>query len=154
MTNQNPVEINPYGRAFKGTGIIVEMAIFTEKNESGLNDVLLKITGTDAYSEGIDGKVLRYRAVHAGIGVDFQIDIDGKPITRMLSRDSSGNWGHCEVLIGNRSHHVYLDEELSKQVLPPFLLNTYKCGNSGLATDPEIPTNLFDTAEESEESDQ
>ena len=59
-------EVNPYGKFLAGDGVEVEMAEFAEKNSDGLYDVLLKMTGANAYKEGIDGKTVKCQAVHGG----------------------------------------------------------------------------------------
>jgi hypothetical protein len=112
-------EVNPYGRFFVGEGVEVEMAEFTEKNKEGLRDVLLKVTGTNAFNAGIDGKTLRYQAVHGGTGIDYKRDGE----TRMLTRNPYGNWySVMEVLVDGKTITVQEDVTHSKAVRPLNLL--------------------------------
>ena len=117
-------EVNPYGQAFAGSGVTVEMALFTAENPEHLHDVLLKITGGPAYQEGIDGKIMKYAAVHGGTGVDFQYG-DGTH-TRMLSREAWGSWTFFEVYLDGKTFKVYPDENLAKKIKPLKFLATYK----------------------------
>lgn len=124
--NEAELAVNPYGKVYSGEGTTVEMAILKEKNADGLNDVLLKITGADAYDEGIDGKVLRYTAVHAGTGVNFNYSQGGKPYTRMVSRSAWGSWTFFEVYLKDKTIHVALDEAASKESRPLHLVTEYQ----------------------------
>ncbi len=119
-------ELNPYGLFFIGESIEVEMATFTEKNEHGLNDVLIKVTGHAAFDEGIDQQVFRYIAVPAGTGVDFKYEQDGHEYTRMLSRQAWGTWTFFELFLNNKTYKVYKDEVRSKDVRPLHLLTDSK----------------------------
>ena len=60
--------VNPYGKFFIGDGVEVEMAEFVTKNEDGLKDVLLKMTGANAYNAGIDGKTSSTKRFPVALG--------------------------------------------------------------------------------------
>jgi len=112
-------EMIPYGTAYKGNGVEIEMAEFAEKNKNGLNDVLLKIVGQAAFKEGIDGKVIRYTAVHGGTGIDYQVNGNN----RMIVRNPYGNsWALVEVYLDGKTIYVRADASASKQVRPLHLL--------------------------------
>ncbi len=111
-------ELNPYGLYFAGENLDIEMATFVEKNEHGLNDVLIKITGHAAFDAGIDQHVYRYTAVPAGTGVDFKYTQDGEEYTRMMTRQTWGSWSFFELYLGNKTFKVYKDEKKSKDVRP------------------------------------
>ena len=123
--------VNPYGKAFVGEGVEIEMALFSKKNKAGLQDVLLKITGGPAHDEGIDGKVIKYTTEPAGTGVNFNFPGNAKEkgYTRMISRASWGDWSFFEVYIGDKTYSVYLDEAKSKDVRPLHLLTAYNKDN-------------------------
>ena len=109
--------LNPYGKYFEGDGLIVEMAMLAEANADGLHDVLLRFRGADAFTAGLDGKVIRYAARHGGAsGVDFVTQVGGQDYVRMLSRQAWGVWTFFEVSLGNKELKVRLDEERSKTV--------------------------------------
>jgi len=112
--------VSPYGEFFIGDGVEVEMAEFVAKNEDGLKDVLLKMTGANAYNAGIDGKTIKYQAVPGGTGVDYQFE--GK--TRMLTRGDT--WGVTEVYLDGKTISLQEDPERSKEVLPLHLLTASK----------------------------
>ena len=112
-------EVNPYGRFLVGEGVEVEMAEFTEKNDEGLRDVLLKVKGAGAFNAGIDGKTLRYHAVHGGTGIDYKLDGE----TRLLTRNPYDNWySLMEVLVDGKTISVQEDTARSKDVKPLDLL--------------------------------
>jgi len=120
--------VNPYGQFFSGEGVEIEMAIFNEKNENGLQDVLLLFTGREAYTAGIDNKVIKYKAVPGGTGCDYLYEKDGKTLTRMISRSSYGSWTYFEVFLNNKTIKVSPDELRAKEVRPLHLLTAYKQG--------------------------
>jgi hypothetical protein len=119
-------EVNPYGKVFVGDGVTVEMAILEGKNAAGLNDVLLRITGSPAHDDGIDGKTLRYSASHGGTGVDFQYVEDGSTRNRMSTRNPWGQWKLIEVYLGSKTYKVYPDEAKSKASKPSQLLSEFR----------------------------
>lgn len=117
------LKVNPYGKFFTDADhdLEVEMAIIEGKNADGLQDVLLKITGAAAYTEGIDGKVLRYRAVPAGTGTNFVYVENGKPLTRLTARE-----GTYEIIVADQTFKVFADGNKAKEVRPLHLLTAYK----------------------------
>ncbi len=119
-------KVNPYGKVYQGDGLTVEMVIFDYKNADGLSDVLLKITGGPAYTEGIDKKVIRYRAEPAGTGTDFKYQKEGKEYTRMLTRETWGSWSFFEVFLDNKTFKVYLDDKGSKELKTAQLFSEYR----------------------------
>jgi hypothetical protein len=127
-TSKDALSVNPYGKYFTSSekDITVEMVLIDGKNEDGLQDALLKITGAEAHNEGIDGKVLRYKAVPAGTGTNFNYQKNGKEATRMLSRDSWGSWKNFELFVNGKSFKVYGDSAKSKEVKPSQLASEFK----------------------------
>ena len=114
-----PPIVNPYGKLLEGDGVEVEMAQFATKNKDGLNDVLLKITGANAFNAGIDGKTLKYQAVHGGTGIDYQFE--GK--TRMIVRQPYGDsWSVIQVFLDGKTITLNEDKVQSKEVRPLHLL--------------------------------
>lgn len=112
-------EMSAYGKVLSGVGVTVEMASFKEKNDDGMSDVLLKISGNSAYDEGIDGQVLRYSAVPSGTGVNYQFKGGkGESFVRMASRGES-----TEVYFGDQTVPVKLNKE--KVSFPEHLLTAY-----------------------------
>jgi hypothetical protein len=126
--SKGALNVNPYGKYFTSSekDISVEMALIEGKNEDGLQDALLKITGAEAHNEGIDGKVLRYKAVPAGTGTNFNFQKNGKEATRMLSRDSWGSWKNFELNVNGKNFKVSSDSAKSKEVKPSQLANEFK----------------------------
>lgn len=117
------ITVNPYGKFFadRDDDLQIEMALIEGKNANGLQDVLLKITGAAAYTEGIDGKVLRYTAVAAGTGTNFEFTENGKTFTRMTTRE-----GSFEVFVADKTFKVFADGTKAKEVRPLHLLTAYK----------------------------
>ena len=116
-------EVNPYGKFLAGDGVEVEMAEFAEKNSDGLYDVLLKMTGANAYKEGIDGKTVKCQAVHGGTGVDYKCG----GTTRMILRNPYGDWWSiAQVFLDDKAIDVSVDKDKSKEVLPLHLLTASK----------------------------
>jgi hypothetical protein len=118
-----PPIVNPYGRFYEGDGVEVEVAQFVAKNQHGLQDVLLKITGAHAFNDSIDGKTLKYQAIPGGNGINYQAA--GK--NRMMLR--KGNDDALSVI------HVFVDEKVisvsedkarSKSVMPLHLLTEFQ----------------------------
>ncbi len=111
-SSPSATEVNPFGKLYEGEGVTVEMAMLAQKNDDGLNDVLLRISGAEAFNEGINGKVIKYVARPASRdGVDFVTQVNGADYVRMLSRDRS-----FEVYLGHKSYPVWLNETKSKDV--------------------------------------
>jgi len=110
-----PPIVNPYGKFLEGDGVEVEMAQFATKNKDGLNDVLLKITGANAFNAGIDGTTLKYQAVHGGTGIDYQFE--GK--TRMIVRQPYGDsWSVIQVFLDGKTITLNEDKVRSKEIRP------------------------------------
>lgn len=117
----NTAEINPHGKVFTDSQIVVEMAIFASTKSNGLHDVLLKISGGGAYEEQIDGKVLMYQSEHAGTGLNFT---KGTKV-RMASRLAWGAWEFFEVYLSGKTYKVGLDKNKSKGSNPAALLKEW-----------------------------
>lgn len=125
--SETPI-VNPYGQFFEGDGVEIEMAQFAKRNADGLYDVLLRITGKRAFNAGIDGKTLKYVAVHGGTGIDYKLD--GK--NRMIVRNLYGNsWRVMEVFLDGDTVPVAENKQKSKEVRPLHLLtaSTEKSSN-------------------------
>jgi hypothetical protein len=115
---QAPV-VNPYGQFLEGDGVEIEMAYFAAKNKDGLYDVLINMRGRKAFNAGIEGKTLKYTAVHGGSGINYQRN--GKNI--MSVRDSGGySSGAMEVYLDGETIAVSENRGSSKQVMPLHLL--------------------------------
>jgi len=114
--------VNPYGQFLYGDGVEVEVAHLASKNQDGLNDVLLKITGRQAFNAGIDGKVMLYQAVPGGTGIDYK----NKGKTRLLVRNPYGDsWGLMEIFLNGKTILVYENNNKSKEVRPLHLYTEY-----------------------------
>jgi|TARA_B110000046_G_scaffold42953_1_gene47749 hypothetical protein len=124
-TSAEDYPISKYGFMFTdhSQGITLEMAVFKEKNDDGLHDVLLKFTGMPAEQDGIDGKVIRYKTIHAGSGQNFQYEEGDKWFNRMITRQGWGSWEIFEVYFGNNSYN--LRKENGNHVMPYHLYSAY-----------------------------
>ncbi|MBL4606548.1 MAG: hypothetical protein JKY01_01800 [Pseudomonadales bacterium] len=120
-------EVSPYGKLLTDSyGVVkVEMANLKTKNEYGLYDCLVKVTGLPAFQQGIDGKVRLYRAVPAGRGFNLQYEKDGKWLNFMSSRQIWGNWTSMEIFLDGHSYDVFLDSSRSKDVRSLHLASAY-----------------------------
>lgn len=115
--------VNPYGIFLEGDGVEIEMALYAAKNADGMHDVLLKMTGPQAFNAGIDGKTIKYIAVPGGTGVDYQVA--GK--TRLIARNPWGNsWSVMEVFLDGKTIAVHENKAKSKDVRPLHLLTAFK----------------------------
>ena len=113
------VVVNPYGKYLEGEDVEVEMAQFAGRNADGLYDILLKMKGAAAFNAGIDGKTIKYRAVHGGSGVDYQLN--GK--TRMsLRQNSGGSASSYQVFLDGRTISINEVKAKSQEVRPLHLL--------------------------------
>ncbi len=113
-TAASALEVNPYGKLYEGDGITIEMAMLAQKNAAGVNDVIMRISGAEAFNDGINGKVIQYTARPAGAGgtgMDIVTQMNGADYVRMTLRNSS--W---EVYLNSKSLRVSIDEEKSKHV--------------------------------------
>lgn len=122
------MKVNPYGQFYTDTDgqLSIELAWFEEKNEHGLYDALIKITGRAAYNEGIDQQTLLYTTYPAGTGFNFSYQKDGEDCTRMLTRSSWGSWKFLELFVNGETFKIYPDEKKAKDVRPLHLLTEYK----------------------------
>lgn len=124
--NDQPV-VNPYGSAFEGEGVEIEMAQFVAKNKAGIRDVLLVMRGANAFNAGIDGKTLRYEAVPTANGVDYRRD--GK--TAMAVRNMvDGASGQIQVYLDGKTIPVGQDRSRSRDVQPLHLLTAAQGGGN------------------------
>lgn len=109
--------LSKYGKVYESreNQLRVEFVPFKQKNAKGLQDVLIKISGPAAETRGIDGKIIKHRAVHAGTGVNFQYydEKNKKWYNRMGTR--AGWWGSkfYEVWFGNETIKVWLNDNAS-----------------------------------------
>ena len=123
-------EINPYGKIYVGPDLTVEMGLFAAKNEHALHDALLCLRGGPAHAAGIDGQVLRYAAVPAGTGTNFDYRKGGETRTRMIARGSWFGWDFFEVFLDGKTIKVFYDEKQSKDARPLHLLTAYAQGQA------------------------
>ncbi len=136
-------EVNPYGQVFVGPAtsdielalitaqhaapaLSAEVAEFNEKNSHGLNDVLIKLSGSAAYQAGIDGKVVRYFTVPAGRGQTFDYWSAGREKTRMTSESPWGQWTLAQLYLNGKCVNVRLDNARSQEARPQHLLTAYR----------------------------
>jgi hypothetical protein len=117
--------LNPYGKFFTGDGVEVEMAQLAQKNKDGAYDVLLKISGANAFDAGIDGKTFRYSAAYGGDGFDYQ---RGGKTWFLVRRPSGGSWTIVEVFLNGKTIKLREDAAKSKQVMPTQLLAEMPAG--------------------------
>lgn len=111
--------LNPYGKFLEGDGVEIEMAQFVAKNKDGLNDVLIKMIGANAFSAGIDGKVLKYQAVPGSTGVDYRYEGSTRMAVRQPYSDSSSV---MQVFLDGKTIKLNEDKDRSKKVRPLHLL--------------------------------
>lgn len=111
--------VNPYGIFYRShpTGLEIEMATLAKAGKNGLKDVILKISGAAAYDAGIDGKAIRYKAVPAGTGINYQYLKQGKWFTRMTQRDNFG-WDTLKLFVGNETYSLSIDKKSLSRVYP------------------------------------
>ena len=105
--------VNPYGKFLVGDGVEIEMVQVAQKNKSGNHDVLLKMSGANAFNAGVDGKTLRYVAVNGGDGFDYQ---RGDKTWFLVRRPSGGSWSIIEVFLNGKTIKLREDAEKSKTV--------------------------------------
>lgn len=117
--------VSKYGFKFvdDSQGITLEMAVFKEKNDDGLHDVLLKFTGMPVEQDGIDGTILKYKTIHAGSGQNFQYKEGDKWLNRMITRQGWGSWEVFEAYFGNDSYHLH--KVNGSNVMPWHLYSAY-----------------------------
>lgn len=123
------IDVNPYGLFYQSSdgSIEMEMAVFNKKNEKGLKDILLKLTGRGADAAKIDGRTMKYNAVHGGNGLNYTYKSQNKTRTRMITR-KSWYWGIREVYLAGKSYKMHIDVKRSGGVRPLHLLTDYKKG--------------------------
>jgi hypothetical protein len=114
--------VNPYGQYLAGDGLKIEIATYLEKNQHGLNDMLVKVTGAGAYEAGIDGKTLRYSAEPASTG--YNLKRDGRNLLSV--RSPYGRWQQIEVYLAGRTYQVTPREDMADNVRPLHLLTDYQ----------------------------
>ncbi len=113
------LEVNPYGIKFNSdpSGLEVELAVLTQPDKNGLQDILLKISGAAAYEAGIDGKVIRYKAVNGGSGIHYQYEQAGHPLNRATLPDNAG-WEQLNLYLGNQTYTLSINKKESSAVFP------------------------------------
>jgi hypothetical protein len=125
------IKMSQYGKSFKETNgdLTVEIAPVATKNEDGLQDALIKISGPAAEQDGIDGKVMYYVAVPAGTGFNYVYMKGSSEAVRMTTRDSWESWKNFEIYVDGKTFRIYVDDKLSKEVMTQHLLTAYKQNN-------------------------
>jgi len=120
-------EVSAYGKLLTDNiGIVkVEMANLKTKNEYGLHNVLVKVTGLPAFQHGIDGQVKLYQAVPAGGGFNLQYEKNGKLRNLMSSRQLWGSWESMEIFLDGSNYNVYVAPNRSKEVNTLHLASAY-----------------------------
>lgn len=102
---------------------------YLKKNEKGLQDVLIRITGPDAEAAGIDGKIIRHRAIHAGTGVNFQYQDEKSKKWRNRMGTRAGWWGSkfYEVWFNNnKTVKVWLNDGASASLNSKHFFSAFK----------------------------
>lgn len=117
------VVMNPYGTLLSSSTLEVELAQFAQKNKDGLYDVLMKIRGSSAFIEGIDGKTIKYQAVPAAGGVDYV----SNGVVRMTLRQPMGDtWSVMEVMLAGKRVPVRLQSGMSQDIQPLHMLTEFE----------------------------
>lgn len=123
-------KVSEHGQVFKSVdgGLTVELAVCQGKNDDGLQDALIRITGAPAEEEGINKKVIFHKAEHAGTGYDFIANKDGKDFHRMMTRESWGSWKNFDLYVDQKSYKIYPDLKETKKFKTSQLAADYKAG--------------------------
>lgn len=117
--------LNPYGKFLYGDSLEVEMATFNEKNEHGLNDVLIRVRGAAAYDAGIDGMTYRYKTIPAGTGFNIQKP-DGSNLMIVRSRGGwFGSWNQAQMFLNGKTFDLWMNESAANDVNVLHLLGQY-----------------------------
>lgn len=95
--------VNPYGALLIGDGIKVEMAKLSDKNEHGLNDVVVRLSGEAAYDAGYDGKYFLLKAVPAGTGFDLRLPNGDNMMGNRQRGGWFGSWTSLDIYLGTKS---------------------------------------------------
>ncbi|VAX26742.1 hypothetical protein MNBD_NITROSPIRAE01-251 [hydrothermal vent metagenome] len=121
-------DVNPYGVYFESSppGLEVEMAVFSDKNDAGLRDILLKIRGEAAHHSGMDGETRKYTAFRSGSGVSWGFQEGKKRKTRMSSRKRWWSWSAFELYVGGKTFSVSPVAASFNAVRPLHLMTEYK----------------------------
>lgn len=115
--------LNPYGRWLVGDGVEVEFAQYAKKNQHGLYDALIKMTGVNAFSGGVDGETLRYEASHGpNNGINYRRN--GQVV--LAVRTNGGGWSTMQVFLDSKSISVFEDKDRSGSVRPLHLLSAWE----------------------------
>ena len=128
VVKQKPEPVNPYGLAFTSQppGLQVELAQVTEKNRDGLYDVLLRISGRQAFSAGLDRQTMRYTAVRGAYSsIRYQFEQDGKALTRLMMRPNSAGsvW---ELYLDGQTYRLVADPALTNETRPLHLWTAFQ----------------------------
>lgn len=115
--------LNPYGRLLVGDGIEVEFAQYAKKNQHGLYDALIKMTGANAFSGGVDGATLRYEATHGpNNGINYRRN--GQVV--LAVRTYGGGWSSMQVFLDDKTISVFEEKDRSGSVRPLHLLSAWE----------------------------
>lgn len=120
------MEINPYGAIYSAPDITIEVATFRDANEQGLHDVLLKMKGALPFSEGMDGKTVRYSVVPVGQGQDFIAIKAGRRFIRMSVRPRAGEEDRVEAYVNGKTIAMKFDKKQTEMARPLHLLTEYQ----------------------------
>lgn len=127
MTSQKNCQenqtVSPYGKVYEGIDVVLEMAELTEKNEFGLQNVVMKVKGPAAFEAGIDGKSIKYVTKSGfGGGTDFVYKVgDSEPVRMILRNSSEGELARV-FLKDNKAIDLKLNRQKSKKLCPSSLL--------------------------------
>jgi len=121
------MKMNPYGQYFEdGYGFVaIEAAMLEEKNEHGLNDMIMIMSGFEAYEVGIDDKAILYRAIPSGKGFELVTTVGGKDFTRFVSKNRWGSWQDFVVNLSGKDINLSSNEKMAKQIRPLHLRTAF-----------------------------
>jgi len=107
--------LSQYAKVYLAPDLIAESVSVKEKNQDGLHDIHLRIRGPAAEAEGIESKVVRYRAV-AGYygGTDYLYSDGSEDKTRLIHRKNHEGDTY-RLFVEGRPFDVKLDSKRSKE---------------------------------------
>jgi serine/threonine protein kinase len=126
LASKSQLKFNPYGKVFIGDGVRVEVVTLEELNEIGLPYVLIRFSGSPAYSEGLDKKIGKYSPSPAGLaGFDYTIFEQGKGHTRFLTRKYPSNPNYAEAFLNGKENKVAEDPKESSALSTSEIVNEF-----------------------------
>ena len=120
LAESEEMKMNPYGQYFEDAYgfVAIEAAMLEEKNEHGLNDMIMIMSGFEAYEAGIDDQAILYRAIPSGKGFELVTTVGGKDFTRFVSKNRWGSWQDFVVNLSGKDINLSSNENMAKQIRP------------------------------------